>query len=215
MEAKEQNVDRVVHMSTSEVYGTAQQIPMDELHPQVAQSPYSASKIAADKIAQSFYRSFGTPIVIARPFNTYGPRQSNRAVIPSIILQALRDPNEIVLGSLTASRDFNYVGDTVNNLIKMALSKEGAGYEFNLCCGKDYKLTDIVNKVATYLGGAGKVGLDETRVRPKDSEVERLIGNPTAANCLFNLEPRTSIDIGLQSTIEYFQSHYTEEKFTL
>lgn len=215
MAGRKWNVDRIVHMSTSEVYGTATTIPMNEFHPQVAQSPYSASKIAADKLCQSFNRSYGTPVVIARPFNTYGPRQSNRAIIPSVILQILGNKKTIQLGSMTASRDFNFVNDTVNNLICMALSKEGAGDEFNLASGKSYKLVEIVGKISYLLGCETECVLDPKRVRPINSEVERLIGDSRKANKLFELPDRTDIMTGLAKTIEYFKSHYREERFTL
>lgn len=213
--ARDLGVKRVVHMSTSEVYGTCQTgKPMDENHPQVAQSPYAASKIAADKFAKSFYLSYGTPIVIARSFNTFGPYQSNRAVIPSIILQAL-DKNEIELGSVNCRRDFNYVDDTASALMKICLSDKGNGEEYNLCSGIDYSIGDIVEIVADELGKELTMKIDKQRVRPVGSEVDILIGNGEKANKEFGLGGRTPFRYGIQQTIEYFREHFKPERFTL
>lgn len=216
--ARDLNVKRMIAISTSEIYGTAQYKPMDEKHPLVSQSPYSASKIAAEKMAQAFHRSFETPVVIVRPFNAYGPRQSNRAVIPSIILQALKhdEPNiQIRLGSLTAKRDFNYVTDVVENLTKILFSEFGTGREYNLCSGLSYSLSGIVERVGTLLGKNLVPALDDIRVRPKHSEVDELIGDGDCANELFGLSPRTDIMEGLKQTIRYFEENKKEEKFTL
>jgi len=215
MAAKEFDVKRMIAISTSEIYGTAQYTPMDEYHPLVSQSPYSASKIAAEKMAQAFHRSFGTPVVIVRPFNAYGPRQSNRAVIPSIILQALSGKTEIELGSLTARRDFNYVNDLVDNLTKVLFSDMGTGQEFNLCSGVSYSLSEIVERVGTLTGQDLAPLLDKKRVRPKDSEVHELLGDGDRANEMFGLAERTDIMAGLKQTIRYFEDHKKEEKFTL
>ncbi|MEZ5360714.1 MAG: SDR family NAD(P)-dependent oxidoreductase [Candidatus Zixiibacteriota bacterium] len=199
-------ISRAVILSTSEVYGSAQYTPIDEKHPQVAQSPYSASKIAADKIGESFYRSFGTPVVIARPFNTYGPRQSARAVVPTIILQALRG-NTIKLGNIDTRRDLNYVKDTAAALIKIALSNKGIGEEVNICSGVDISIADIVEKVGDILGKKLTIKTDKRRVRPTKSEVSRLLGDGTKAEKLFHLPKKTSIEEGLKQTIAYFESH--------
>ncbi len=214
MAAKEFGIERVVHMSTSEVYGTAQEDIMDERHPQVAQSPYAASKIGADKLCESFHRAFKLPVVIARPFNTYGPRQSGRAVIPSIILQAL-EKDEIQLGSLTCSRDFNYVEDQVNALVKLCFSDKGAGKAYNLCTGEDYSLGEIVKYVGQILGKELTIKIDKKRERPKDSEVDRLCGDGSVANEVFGLEERTGIMTGLIKTVDYFKEHKRPERFTL
>jgi dTDP-glucose 4,6-dehydratase len=214
MAAKEFGVRRVVHMSTSEVYGTAQEDIMDEFHPQVAQSPYAASKIAADKLCESFHRSFGLPVVIARPFNTYGPRQSGRAVIPSIILQAL-EKNEIQLGSLTCRRDFNYVEDQADALVKLCFSDKGAGKAFNLCSGVDHSLGGIVERVGKILGKNLVIKIDEQRVRPKDSEVDRLCGDGSLFIETFGIHADLDIMEGLKRTIDYFKEHKRPERFTL
>ena len=214
MAAKEFGVERMVHMSTSEVYGSAQEVPMDEHHPQVAQSPYAASKIAADKLCESFHRSFSLPVVIARPFNTYGPRQSGRAVIPSIILQAL-EKDEIELGSILCRRDFNYVEDTAKNIVKLCFSDMGAGKAYNLCSGEDHSLGRIVERVGRLMCKNLTTKIDEKRVRPKDSEVDRLVGDGAIANETFGLPMRTDIMAGLRKTIEYFKEHQRPERFTL
>jgi len=213
--AKEYGVKRMISISTSEIYGTAQYTPMDEKHPLVSQSPYAASKIASEKMAQAFHRSFDTPVVIIRPFNAYGPRQSNRAVIPSIILQALSGKTDIELGSLTARRDFNYVTDLVDNLTKVLFSDMGMGQEFNLCSGVSYSLSEIVERVGVLTGQNLRPVLDNQRVRPANSEVNELLGDGDRANELFDLAERTDIMAGLKQTIRYFESHKKEEKFTL
>jgi NAD dependent epimerase/dehydratase len=215
MAAKKFKVKRMIAISTSEIYGTAQYKPMDEKHPLVSQSPYSASKIAAEKMAQAFHRSFETPVVIVRPFNAFGPRQSNRAVIPSIVLQVLSGKKEIMLGSLTARRDFNYVTDVVENLTKILFSEFGTGREYNLCSGMSYSLSGIVERVGTLMGVDLIPVLDDQRVRPKHSEVDELIGDGDCANELFGLPQRTDIMEGLKQTIRYFEENKKEEKFTL
>ena len=213
--AKEFDVKRMITMSTSEIYGTAQYKPMDEKHPLVSQSPYAASKIASEKMAQAFHRSFDTPVVIVRPFNAYGPRQSNRAVIPSIILQALEGKTKIKLGSLTARRDFNYVTDLVESLVEVLFSDEGEGQEFNLCSGQSHSLSEIVSRVGTLMGMDLEAVLDDERVRPKNSEVNELLGDGRLANDLFGLPSRADIMVGLKQTIKYFEEHKQREKFTL
>ena len=203
---REFEVKRVVQLSTSEVFGSAQYIPIDENHPQVAQSPYAASKIAADKLAESFYLSFGTPVVIARPFNTYGPRQSTRAVIPTIILQALRGKT-IKLGATDTRRDLNYVTDTALALAKIALSGKGVGGQFNIATGKDYSVAEIVKIVGDTLGKKLVVKSEKRRVRPPKSEVVRLVGNGSLANMTFGLGSRTDLRTGLERTIAYFETN--------
>ena len=202
---REAKVSRVVHLSTSEVYGSAQYVPIDEKHPLVAQSPYAASKIAADKVAESFHRSFATPVVIARPFNTYGPRQSARAVIPTIILQALRGTT-IRLGNVDTRRDLNFVGDTASALVRMALSSRGIGGQFNIATGEDYSIAELVDFVADILGKNLTIKTDRRRVRPRESEVTRLLGNGERARNTFKLGRRLDIKNGLKTTIAYFES---------
>lgn len=203
--AREAGTSRIVLLSTSEVYGTARYTPIDENHPQVAQSPYSASKIAADKIGESFHRSFGLPVVIARPFNTYGPRQSARAVIPTIILQALRG-NTVKLGNVDTRRDLNFVKDTAAALNKIALSKKGVGEQVNICSGIDYSIADIVARVADRLGKKLTIKTDRRRVRPKKSEVSQLLGDGSKAEKLFGLPKKTTIEEGLRQTIAYYEA---------
>jgi NAD dependent epimerase/dehydratase len=204
--AREKKIKRLVQLSTSEVYGSAQYLPIDEKHPLVAQSPYAASKIAADKLAESFYRSYDLPIVIARPFNTYGPRQSSRAVIPTIILQALKG-NIIRLGNIDTRRDLNFVEDTARTLALMALSKNGVGGQFNIATGNDYSIAEIVETVAEILGKNIKIKIDKRRVRPKLSEVSVLQGDPSLAEKNFHIGKRIGLKEGLEKTIRYFEAH--------
>ena len=175
--ARKQNVERVLITSTSEVYGTGQYLPIDEDHPYQAQSPYSASKIASDMLASSFFCSFDTPVVIARPFNTYGPRQSARAVIPTIITQLLSGETELKLGDITPTRDFNYVQDTVNGFIALLECEAVIGQTLNFASGEDYSILDVANLLIKIVNPRAKVVLDQQRVRPKNSEVQRLLGD--------------------------------------
>jgi NAD dependent epimerase/dehydratase len=195
-------VRRVVHTSTSEVYGTAQEVPIREEHPLHPQSPYAASKVGADQLALSFQRSFGLPAVVVRPFNTYGPRQSARAVIPTIITQALtRD--QIELGSLDTTRDFLYVGDTARGLIRSAEVDGVEGCEINLGTGSERSIQDAVDAVGTALGRQLDVVSVESRRRPADSEVERLVASIARAKELLGWEPQTGFDEGLRQTIDW------------
>lgn len=203
--ARDLKIARVVQLSTSEVYGTAQYLPIDEAHPLVAQSPYAASKIAADKLAESFHRSFGVPVVIARPFNTFGPRQSARAVIPAIILQALRG-RVLRLGNVSTRRDLNLVTDTAAALVKMAVSRRGTGGQFNIATGRDYAVADIVDMVGDILGKKLVIKVDRRRVRPAASEVLQLQGDGSLADWTFHLGRRTDIRDGLRATIAYFET---------
>ncbi|MCK5126673.1 MAG: SDR family NAD(P)-dependent oxidoreductase [candidate division Zixibacteria bacterium] len=202
--ACEYKIKRVVQLSTSEVYGSAQYVPIDEKHPIVAQSPYSASKISADKLAESFFRSFAFPVVTARPFNTYGPRQSARAVIPTIILQALTKKT-IKLGNIDTRRDMNFVLDTASALIKIALSSKGTGGVYNLCTGIDISIGEIVAIVEDIMGKKLTIKTERKRVRPKKSEVTRLMGDGSLADRTFRLKKRTDIRKGLKQTIVYFE----------
>jgi len=204
--ARDLEVKRVIQLSTSEVYGSAQYVPIDEKHPLTAQSPYAASKIAADKLAESFFRSFGLPVVIVRPFNTYGPRQSPRAFIPTIILQALRG-RIIKLGNIDTRRDLNFVGDTAGALAKIAVSPRGVGGQFNIASGKDFTIAEVVEMVGDILGKKLTIKTDRRRVRPRNSEVMRLLGDGSAADNTFRLGRRTDLKTGLKQTVAYFESY--------
>jgi NAD dependent epimerase/dehydratase len=206
MAARDFDVRRVVHTSTSEVYGTAQYTPIDEAHPLQGQSPYSASKIAADKIAESFYRSFNLPVVTLRPFNTYGPRQSTRAVIPTIITQVLtRDV--VKLGSLDPSRDFTFVKDTAKGFICIAEADNVLGEEINLGNDNTIRIGDLVEKIFGIIGKSPEVVTDSQRIRPGKSEVMRLWASNNKAKKMIGWEPRISLDEGLRLTIEWISAH--------
>lgn len=201
------DVQKIIHTSTSETYGTALYVPIDEKHPMQGQSPYSASKIGADKMAESFYRSFNMPIATIRPFNTYGPRQSARAVIPTIISQILSGKNEIKLGSLTPTRDFNYVKDTAEAFVKIAESDRTIGEVIN--AGSNYEITigDTVKKIIDIIGKDVKIICDEERLRPEKSEVNRLWADNTKIKELTNWTPNYSIDRGLEETIKWIKEN--------
>ncbi len=217
MAARDFGVRRVVHTSTSEVYGTAQYVPIDEKHPLQGQSPYSASKIGADKIAESFYRSFEVPVVTLRPFNTYGPRQSARAVIPTIITQALtRD--EVKLGSLEPSRDFTFVKDTASGFLKVAEAEGVLGEEVNLGNDNTIRIGDLANKIFEIIGRNPKVIADPQRIRPGKSEVMKLWASNEKARRMIGWEPRVSLDEGLRATIEWISAHldhYRPDDYTV
>jgi NAD dependent epimerase/dehydratase len=206
MAARDFGVRRVVHTSTSEVYGTAQYVPIDEAHPLQGQSPYSASKIGADKIAESFYRSFEAPVVTLRPFNTYGPRQSTRAVIPTIITQALTS-DEVKLGSLDPSRDFTFVVDTANGFVRVAEAENVSGEEINLGNDNTIRIGDLVEKICGIIGKNPKIVLDAQRIRPGKSEVMKLWASNEKAKRMIGWEPRISLDEGLRATIEWISAH--------
>ncbi|MDI6719349.1 MAG: SDR family NAD(P)-dependent oxidoreductase [Methanomicrobiales archaeon] len=200
--AREYGVERVIHTSTSEVYGTARYVPIDEEHPLQGQSPYSASKIAADKIAESFHRSFGLPVATIRPFNTYGPRQSARAVIPAIITQALcRD--SIDLGATHTTRDYTYVTDTVRGFIAVAESARTIGETINIGSNYEIAIGDIARKVASLLGREIEIRIDPARLRPRESEVERLWCDNTRAREMLGWSPLMPLDTGLEETIKW------------
>jgi dTDP-glucose 4,6-dehydratase len=203
------NVEKIVHTSTSEVYGTAIYCPMDEKHPLQAQSPYSATKIAADKLAESYCRAFGIPVAIARPFNTYGPRQSSRAVIPTIILQALYG-DKVMLGSVEPKRDFTYVEDTVSGLIEIAKSGQSVGEVINIGCGREISIAELAQVILSVMGKEAAILKEERRVRPEKSEVERLMCNNSKAMELLGWEPRISLKEGLRRTIDWFEAHVGE-----
>jgi NAD dependent epimerase/dehydratase len=204
--AKENSIEKFVHTSTSEVYGTARYVPIDENHPLQGQSPYSASKIGADKIAESFYKSFDLPVAIIRPFNTYGPRQSARAVIPTIITQALTN-KKIFLGSLHPTRDYTYVKDVVEGFIKVAESPKSVGEVTNIGSNFEISIGDLANKIISFAGKNAEIITDTARVRPRDSEVERLWCDNTKAMELVGWTPTTSLEKGLKETIEWISKH--------
>ena len=203
--AKRLNTERVLVTSTSEVYGTAQYAPIDEKHPFQGQSPYSATKIGADRLAESFYKSFETPVVIVRPFNTYGPRQSARAVIPTIITQLLLGQTELKLGSLTPTRDFNYVKDTAQGFIALAEADSAVGREINIATGKEHTIGDVAQVLISELNPNAQIITDEQRLRPDASEVHRLMGDNTLITTLTNWQSNYELDAGLRDTIDWFK----------
>jgi NAD dependent epimerase/dehydratase len=202
--AKDLNVSRVLVTSTSEVYGTAQFVPITELHPKQPQSPYSASKIGADCIADSFYRSFNSPITIVRPFNTYGPRQSARAVIPTIITQLLSGITEIKLGDLTPTRDLLFVKDTVKGFIAIAKQPELIGHEVNIATQSEISIRDLANELIQQINPNAKIIEDEQRLRPAKSEVFRLFGSNEKLKQYTNWNTEYTIQTGLAETIKWF-----------
>ncbi|GBE04763.1 MAG TPA: SDR family NAD(P)-dependent oxidoreductase [Nitrospirae bacterium] len=202
---KDYDIDRIIFTSTSEVYGTARYVPIDESHPLQGQSPYSATKIGADKIAESFHKSFGLPVVIARPFNTYGPRQSARAIIPTIITQLLSGEKEIKLGSLRPTRDFNYVKDICEGIVSLAKCEEAIGREINICSNKEISIGELAQMLINMIKPDAKVVSDEIRVRPEESEVERLMGENSLIRKLTGWQPDYTLKQGLEETIEWFK----------
>ena len=201
--AKENGVKRVLVTSTSEVYGTAQYVPIDEKHPKQPQSPYSATKIGADAIAMSFYNAFGLPVVIVRPFNTYGPRQSARAIIPTIITQIANGKKEIKLGDLTPTRDFNFVKDTCKGFIELSKCDAAIGQEVNVCSNCEISMRDTMKLIARMMNSDVKFVEDAQRLRPKNSEVFRLLGDNSKIKSLTGYMPSYSLEAGLRETIEW------------
>lgn len=210
--ARKQDTKRVLVTSTSEVYGTAQYVPIDEKHPFQGQSPYSATKIGADRIAESFYRSFGLPVTIVRPFNTYGPRQSARAVIPTIITQLLAGKMEIKLGSLTPTRDFNYVKDTVSGFISIYESNKTIGEEINIATQEEVSIGQLAEKLIQEINPKAKIVCDEERLRPEKSEVNRLLGSNEKIMQLTDWKPQYSLDDGLTNTIVFLKENLDKYK---
>lgn len=204
---REYDVQKIVHTSTSETYGTALYVPIDEKHPMQGQSPYSASKIGADKIAESFYKSFNMPIATIRPFNTYGPRQSARAVIPTIISQILAGKTEIKLGSLTPTRDFNYVKDTVEAFVKIAESDKTIGEVINTGSNYEISIGDTVKKIIEVIGKDIKIICDDERLRPENSEVNRLWADNAKIKALTEWSPKYSLEDGLIETVEWIKKN--------
>lgn len=201
------DVEKIISTSTSETYGTAQYVPIDEKHPLQGQSPYSASKIGADKIAESFYLSFGLPVAIIRPFNTFGPRQSARAIIPTIISQAL-DKKTIEIGSPEPVRDFNYVADTINGFIKMAESEKSVGEVINIGSGQGISIKDLIDKIVKLMGKEDiEIISEPERIRPDNSEVMRLVCDNSKARKLISWAPSCTLEKGLDETIKWIEKH--------
>jgi NAD dependent epimerase/dehydratase len=202
--AKNLEIEKTLVTSTSEVYGTALYVPIDEKHPKQGQSPYSATKIGADHIAESFYRSFNLPITIVRPFNTFGPRQSARAVIPTIITQLLAGKTEIKLGAIHPTRDLLFVKDTVNGFVEIAKSDKTNGEEINIATQTEIPIGELAQKLIDIINPKAKIISDEQRLRPEKSEVERLFGSNEKIKALTNWSPKYSLNDGLKETIEWF-----------
>lgn len=203
--ARDTNVKRILVTSTSEVYGTAQFVPITEMHPKQPQSPYSASKIGADAIADSFYRSFNLPVTIVRPFNTFGPRQSARAVIPTIITQLLNGVKEIQLGDVTPTRDLLYVKDTVNGFLEIAKCDELIGHEVNIATQSEISIADLAQKIITQINPEARIVVSNDRIRPEKSEVFRLFGSNEKLKSFTGWEQKFSFEDGLKETIEWFR----------
>lgn len=203
--AKDLGTERILITSTSEVYGTANYVPIDEKHPRQGQSPYSATKIGADSIAESFYRSFDLPITIVRPFNTFGPRQSARAIIPTIISQLLNDYNEINLGDLTPTRDLVYVKDTARGFVEISLCDKLIGHDVNIATHNEISIGDLANELIAQINPAATIKQEQERMRPEKSEVFRLFGDNTKLKEFTGWAPETSLSEGLKQTIEWFK----------
>ena len=204
--ARENKVSRVLVTSTSEVYGTAQFVPITELHPKQSQSPYSASKIGADAIADSFYRSFDLPLTIVRPFNTFGPRQSARAVIPTIISQLLNGNEKIKLGDITPTRDLVFVKDTVNGFLKIAECDKLIGHEVNIATQKEISVGDLAQLLISQINPSAKIVSDSIRLRPEKSEVFRLVGSNEKLKLFTDWEQQYSLEEGLSETVKWFSN---------
>ncbi|WP_127717808.1 NAD-dependent 4,6-dehydratase LegB [Halobacteriovorax sp. HLS] len=211
--ALENNIERFIQTSTSEVYGTAQYVPIDEKHPLQAQSPYSASKISSDAMAMSYFNSFDLPLTIARPFNTYGPRQSARAVIPTIISQIASGKKEIMLGDTSPTRDFNYVLDTCHGILSLAESEKCVGEVVNIGSNFEISVGDTLNLIKEIMKSDVEFKVDPARIRPEKSEVNRLWCDNTKIKNLTGFEPQFDIRAGLESTIEWFKNPENLKKY--
>jgi NAD dependent epimerase/dehydratase len=211
--ARENKIKRILVTSTSEVYGTARYVPIDENHPKQPQSPYSASKIGADAMAMSFYNAFELPVTVVRPFNTYGPRQSARAIIPTIITQIANGMKDIKLGDLTPTRDFNYVKDTCKGFITLADCHASIGQEVNICSNYEISMRDILEMIAKIMDSDVKFIEDTQRLRPKNSEVFRLWGDNSKIKSLTGFIPTYSLKAGLQETVEWFTNKANLAKY--
>ena len=210
--ARQLETRRVLVTSTSEVYGTAQYVPIDEKHPYQGQSPYSATKIGADRLAESFYRSFNLPVTIVRPFNTYGPRQSARAVIPTIITQLLSGKEEIKLGSLTPTRDFNYVKDTANGFITLSEADNVIGEEINIATQHENSIGELANEIISQINPNARIICEDERLRPEKSEVNRLLGSNEKIRRLTSWAPKYTLAQGIEETIAWFKDHLASYK---
>ena len=205
--ARDLGTEKIMVTSTSEVYGTAQYVPIDEKHPFQGQSPYSATKIGADRLAESFYRSFNLPVAIVRPFNTFGPRQSARAVIPTIITQLLAGKEEIKLGSLTPTRDFNYVKDTAAGFIAIAESDKTIGQEINIATQREISIGDLAKEIIAQINPDAKIVCDEQRLRPEKSEVNRLLGANAKIKELTDWKQQYTFEQGITETIAWIRQN--------
>lgn len=205
--ARDLMTKRILITSTSEVYGTAQYVPIDEKHPYQGQSPYSATKIGADRLSESFYRSFDLPVTIVRPFNTFGPRQSARAIIPTIITQLIDGKDEIKLGSLTPTRDFNYVKDTANGFVSILESERTIGEEINIATQKEISMEQTARTIIDIINPRAKIVCDAERIRPNKSEVNRLLGANDKLRQLTNWEQKYTFEQGIAETIEWFKNN--------
>ncbi len=210
---RDEGVGRLLVTSTSEVYGTAKYVPIDEKHPKQPQSPYSASKIGADAIALSFHNAFETPVTIVRPFNTYGPRQSARAIIPTIITQIANGEREIKVGDLTPTRDFNYVADTAAGFIALAKCPDAVGKEINIATGREVSMADTLQTIARLMDADVKWVTDPKRLRPSGSEVFRLLGDNSLITSMTDWRPRNSLEDGLRQTIGWFTDPSNLKKY--
>lgn len=216
--AKLNNLKEVIITSTSETYGTAQYVPIDEKHPLVGQSPYSATKIAADELALSYYRSFETPVKIVRPFNTYGPRQSARAIIPTVISQILAGKKTIKLGNLTPTRDLTFVKDTAKGFAAIASSKSSIGKATNIGMKEEISIADLVSLIAKIIGSEIQIETSEERVRPEKSEVERLFCDNSRIKENTDWKPDYNLEKGLKETIDFMEKHknlYKENQYNV
>lgn len=210
--ARNHGTERILVTSTSEVYGTALYVPIDEKHPYQGQSPYSATKIGADRLAESFYRSFNLPVSIVRPFNTYGPRQSARAVIPTIISQLLAGKESIQLGALSPTRDFNFVKDTVNGFIAISRSDKAIGEEINIATQQEISIGQVAREIISQINPKAEIICEEERLRPEKSEVNRLLGSNEKIKRLTDWEPRYTLERGLHETIEWMKENMKSYK---
>lgn len=216
--ARQLNLEKIIVTSTSETYGTAQYVPIDELHPMVGQSPYSATKIAADQLSISYYKSFDLPVKIVRPFNTFGPRQSARAIIPTVISQLLAGQTSLKLGNLTPTRDLTFVKDTANGFLEIALSNMLYGEITNIGMSEEISIRDLVKLISELIGTEVEIISDEQRIRPDKSEVERLFCNNTKIMTNTNWKPNYTLHTGLKETIEWIklnQSYFKPEIYNV
>ena len=213
--SRRHGVRKLVHTSTSETYGTAQYTPIDEKHPLQGQSPYSASKTGADQLAESYFRSFGLPVAICRPFNTFGPRQSARAVIPAITVQLLQEPPRLALGSLEPYRDFNYVADTVEGFLAVAASSKSVGEIINIGSGRGVTIGQTAKLIMKLTGRRAEIKTESRRMRPARSEVFKLLCDNSKARKLLGWKPRFTLEQGLVRTIDYIKANLADYKADL